>query len=100
MHAVALVGRDGDDAQLRMPAQQHVAERRPAPRLLLGDKKKIGMGAFNQLGNFEFVGGFTDHFDIRLVGKCGEDKLTKKPRAVGDEDANGALRGAGHERRL
>src|SRR5882724_6496525 len=76
----------GDHSDLRMFAEQLVANRRSSARLVQTDNDKIWTRLVNGCENLRLVGEFAHNLYIWLVGERGKNQLAQQSRTVRHKD--------------
>jgi len=88
-----LAGRHGEDLHLRMCAENRVANIGTPSRLIQCDHKEIGQSLIHAIGNFHFVGYFSDNLDSGLIRERLKNQFPHEPRSVRHEDPNCLIHG-------
>src|SRR5205814_8644937 len=83
-----LLWRHGNDAHLRMLAEQLVTNGWPAAGVVERDDHEIWQRPLHTLGNLGLICHLTDNFYVWLVSKSCEDNFAHEPGMVRHEDSN------------
>ena len=89
VNQVVLMGRDGNDANVRPLAQHAVAEARPFTDFFLGDNDDVRVGLGNALRKVGLIGHFADNFNVGLIRKRRQNKFTHQTGSIRNQHANG-----------
>ncbi len=77
---------DCDNSDLRVFAQQLIANGWPCARVVERDDHEIWQGSLYALGDLRLVANFANNFDVGLIRECCEYELPHKPRTIRHKD--------------
>src|SRR6267143_2028251 len=90
---VVVLWRHGDDAHLRMLAEQIITDAWPPAWLVQRDDHEVWQRPLHVLGDLGIVGDLTDNFDVWLICESCEDGFAQQTRTVRHEDPDSFFHG-------
>src|SRR5258708_32569649 len=88
-----LAKRHGEDAQLRMCAENRLTNIGTPSGLIQCDHNEIGQSLIHAIWNFRLLRHFSDDFDAGLIRQRLKNQFPHEPRSVSHEDPNCLVHG-------